>query len=34
MRRCQGSRYDVAGTYARCQLKATGKYLAAGGSAD
>src|SRR5262249_52360634 len=21
--RCQGSRYDVAGTYARCQLKAT-----------
>jgi hypothetical protein len=28
--RCQGSRYDVAGTYARCQLKATGKYLAAG----
>ena len=28
--RCQGSRYDVAGTYARCQLKATGKYLGAG----
>src|SRR5262249_14284521 len=28
--RCQGSRYDAAGIYVRCQLKATGKYLAAG----
>jgi hypothetical protein len=28
--RCQGNRYVVAGTYARCQLKAAGKYYANG----